>query len=272
LNNSFAEYGTAANNDPFRSEFPFAGLIHHFTGIFVQRPQPMDLNFSKRDGQQGVWRLSVAQFLVALVLLLLTAPFILDTPEGNLIEAVLFTVVFLSAVLAIGGRRRTLVLAILFVTPVVAGTWLEHFQPNLPVKAWTLAAEVAFSAFVIAQLFRYMLQAPRVDSQVLCAGISTYLMLAMVWAFAYMLVAQVVPSAFVFTGAPEPNRPLLAFDAVYFSFSTLTTLGYGDIVPAAKVARQLAILESTTGTLYVTVLIARLVSLYSTAEPPLRPQ
>jgi len=232
----------------------------------------MALDDLKRATTHGVWRLSVAQFLIALVLLLLTAPFILDTPDGKLIEAALFTIVFLSAVLAIGGRRRTLFLAILLVTPVVAGTWLDHFQPSFSVKIWNLVACVVFSGFVIVQLFRYMLQAPRVDSEVLCAGISTYLMLALLWAFAYMLVAHMVPGAFVFTVNPEPDRPLLAFDALYFSFSTLTTLGYGDIVPVDRVARQLAILESTTGTLYVTVLIARLVSLYSAAEPPARPQ
>jgi voltage-gated potassium channel Kch len=232
----------------------------------------MDLDRLTRDSKQGVWRLSVAQFLIALVLLLLAAPYILDTADGKLIDATLFTVVFLSAVLAIGGRRRTLFLAILLVVPVVAGTWVSHFQANLSVKAWTWAADVVFSAFVIAQLFRYMLQAPRVDSQVLCAGISTYLMLAMFWAFAYMLVAQLIPNAFVFTKDTEPDRPLLTFDAMYFSFTTLTTLGYGDIVPADRVARQLAILESTTGTLYLTVLIARLVSLYSAAESPLRRQ
>src|SRR5262249_53388045 len=134
----------------------------------------MDRDHLKRESKQGVWRLSVAQLLIALVLLLLSAPFILDSPDGEQIGAALFTVVFLSAVLAIGGRRRTFFMAVLLVTPVVAGTWLDHFQPALSVKTWTLAAEVIFSAFVIVQLFLYMLRAPWVDSQVLCAGISTY--------------------------------------------------------------------------------------------------
>ena len=198
------------------------------------------------------------------MLLLVTTPFVLDSPDGKLIETALLTLVFLSAVLAVGGRRRTLFVAAALVTPAIAGTWIDHFRPNLAVKECTLATAVVFSAFVIMQLLRFMLQAPRVDSQVLCAGVSSYLMLAILWSFAYLLVVRMIPNAFVFPIRPEVNRPLTDFDAVYFSFSTLTTLGYGDIVPEAKVARQLAILEATTGTLYVTVLIARLVSVYST--------
>jgi hypothetical protein len=58
------------------------------------------------------------------------------------------------------------------VIPAVAGTWLDHFQPNLVPREWTLAAAVVFANFVIMNLLRYILQAPRVDSQVLCAGCS----------------------------------------------------------------------------------------------------
>jgi hypothetical protein len=234
----------------------------------VVGPQPTRADGLKWDSKGGLWRLSVAHFLIALVLLLAISPFVLDSPDGKLIEAVLFTLVFLSAVFAVGGRHRTLFVASVLVIPAVAGTWLDHFLPNLLIREWTLAAAVVFSAFVIMQLLRFILLAPRVDTQVLCAGISTYLMLAILWSFAFLLVARLVPHAFVFTIGPEPNQTLADFDALYFSFSTLTTLGYGDIVPVAKVARQLAILEATTGTLYVTVLIARLVSLYSAAEPP----
>ena len=60
---------------------------------------------------------------------------------------------------------------------------------------------------------------------------------------------------------------MAGFNAVYFSYITLTTVGYGDIAPVSNVARMLAITESMSGTLFVGVLIARLVSLYSTPSP-----
>jgi hypothetical protein len=237
----------------------------------MQGSQPTHQDGPKRDSAGGFWRLSAAHFLIALILLLVTVPFVLESPGGKLIEAALFTLVFLSAVLAVGGRRRTLFLAGVLVTPAVAGTWLDHKELNVLPKELTMAAAVVFSVFVIMHLLRFILEAPRVDGQVLCAAISTYLMLALLWAFAYAFVARLVPQAFLFTVGPQAGRPLAGFDAMYFSFCTLTTVGYGDIVPMARVARQLAVMESTTGTLYVTVLIARLVSLYSAAEPPVSP-
>jgi hypothetical protein len=214
----------------------------------------------------GVWRLSVTHFLMALVLLLVTLPLVLDLPHGKIVEAGLFTVVFLSAVLAVGGRRLTLVIAGLLVIPAVAGVWHDHITLGFLPREVSIAAAIVFSAFIILNLLRFTLAAPRVDSQVLCAGISIYLMMAILWAFAYALAARLVPNAFKLTVGPGPDRPLAGFEALYFSFSTLTTLGYGDIVPTAPVTRQLAILEATTGTIFVTVLIARLVSLYSAGD------
>jgi len=61
------------------------------------------------------------------------------------------------------------------------------------------------------------------------------------------------------------------FNAFYYSFMTLTTVGYGDITPVSNVARILAVMESTSGTLFIGVLIARLVSLYTAARPPEAP-
>jgi ion channel len=62
------------------------------------------------------------------------------------------------------------------------------------------------------------------------------------------------------------KQTMAGFDAFYFSFITLSTVGYGDITPVSRIARWLAAMEAMTGLLYVTVLIARLVSLYSTPK------
>jgi hypothetical protein len=128
-------------------------------------------------------------------------------------------------------------------------------------------AATVFVAFVVVRLLGFILHAPRVDAEVLYAAVATYLMLGLLWAFAYELVVQVAPLAFSLYGAAGPSRPLTRFEAFYFSFATLTTVGYGDIAPASNVARMLAMAEATTGTLFVTVLIARLVALYSSQVP-----
>src|SRR5262245_26173629 len=113
------------------------------------------------------------------------------------------------------------------------------------------------------EFLRFILRAPRVTVQVLEAGISTYLVFGLLWALAYLMVDGLNPKAFTFSVAGDS----MAQSAIYYSFVTLTTMGYGDITPVSRVARMLAMLESTTGVMYMSILIARLVGLYSTVTP-----
>jgi len=228
-----------------------------------------------RTTQEGVRRFSVAHFLIALVLWLVCFPFVARLEYGILIDGSLMTLVLLSAVLAVGGRRSTLLAAAVLVMPALATTWIDRFRPGLIPKEITLLAAVVFLIFLIAHLLRFILRAPRVNAEVLCAAVATYLVIAMFWAFAYVLVAGLVPQSFDFTAKGDPRRSMAGFEALYFSFCTLTTVGYGDIIPVSNVARMLAMMEATTGVLYVAVLIARLVGHYSgnqaaeaTGRPP----
>jgi hypothetical protein len=214
----------------------------------------------------------MVHFLIALILLLVTAPFVMELSYGQLIESVLLTLVLLTAVLAVGGRRRTLLAVAALVAPALIGNWLWRMRPDLLPREVSLVAAIAFVAFVTVHLLRFILCAPRVDFEVLCAAVSTYLLMGVLWSLAYTLVGQLIPRAFQVGVKPDAGRALAGFESVYFSFATLSSLGYGDIIPVANVARMLAILESTTGLLYVTLLIARLVSLYASAPPRQLPQ
>jgi hypothetical protein len=89
---------------------------------------------------------------------------------------------------------------------------------------------------------------------------------------AYMLLAQITSESFLFALTDQPHGRMDGFNAFYFSFSTLTTLGFGDIMPASRVARTLAIMETVTGTLYLAILISRLVGRYSSKAQPNVPQ
>jgi hypothetical protein len=81
---------------------------------------------------------------------------------------------------------------------------------------------------------------------------------------AYIVVARLTPDAFLFY---TPGQSMNGSNAIYYSFVTLTTMGYGDILPLSRAARMLAVSEATTGVLYTSVLIARLVGMYSTVTP-----
>lgn len=215
---------------------------------------------------KGVFRFSVAYFLCVLILNILVSPFVDQFSGGFLVETALLTLVFLSALLAIGGRLRTLIGAVL-VAPALVGEWLSYWQPDLPLSVVILGSGLVFVGFVVLEFLRFILHAPRVDFGVLCAGIATYLMLGLLWSFAYILVDGLVPNSFVFTVGPTSSHSMNHFNALYFSFTTLSTVGYGDIVPLSGAARMLAMVEAVFGMFYVTLLIARLVSLYSSKSP-----
>ena len=117
--------------------------------------------------------------------------------------------------------------------------------------------------FLVVRLLRFILHAPSVTVEVLCASIAAYLMLGLTWTIAYWLVDQVTPGGAFSFNTNGGTRSMNGFTGFYFSFVTLSTVGYGDITPVSRFARWLAAMEAMTGLLYVAVLIARLVSLYS---------
>ena len=211
-------------------------------------------------------RFSTVQLLIALALFFLSAPFVEEIEGGELIVSGLFSLVLLAGVVAVANRKRVLVIAIVLAIPAIVGRWINHFHPALVPPAVFLVAGLILIAFVVGNLLRFVLRAPAVNTEVLCASISAYLMLGLMWTMAYWLVDQLTPGgAFSFNTHAGPQS-INGFTGFYFSFITLSTVGFGDITPVSRMARWLAAMEAMTGLLYVAVLIARLVSMYSTPK------
>jgi hypothetical protein len=211
-------------------------------------------------------RFSTVQLLVALVLLFICAPFVEEIEGGHLILSFLFSLVLLAAVVAVADRKRTLVIAVVLAIPAIGGRWINHLWPGLVHPAVFLVAGLVLIIFVVAHLLRFVLRAPVVNTEVLCASISAYLLLGLLWTMAYWLVDQLTPGGAFSFNTNTGTRSMNGFTGFYFSFVTLSTVGYGDITPVSRIARWLAAMEAMTGLLYVAVLIARLVSLYSTPK------
>src|SRR5882724_6650492 len=211
-------------------------------------------------------RFSTVQLLLALALFFISAPFVEEIQGGELIVSGLFSLVLLAGVVAVANRKRVLVVAIVLAIPAIVGRWINHFRPDLIPPAVFLVAGLILIAFVVGNLLRFVLRAPSVNTEVLCGSISAYLMLGLMWTMAYWLVDQLTPEGAFSFNTNAGGHSMNGFNAFYFSFVTLSTVGYGDITPVSKVARMLAAMEAMTGLLYMAILIARLVALYSSPK------
>ncbi len=210
----------------------------------------------------GVWRYSAIELLAALILLLAVMPFLESSPRGELIEAALLTLVLVTAGLAVGGRSQTLWAAMLLLLPTLIAKWTQHLCPHLLSPLVPLVLSMIFTGYVAANILRFILRASLVNAEVICAGISVYILTGLLWAFGYVLVYQLTPAAFSIHTDPHDPLAMTSFNAFYFSICTLSTVGFGDITPVSKVARTLAFMEAMTGVFYVAILISRLVSMY----------
>jgi hypothetical protein len=208
--------------------------------------------------------------LLAALIVLLVSVAVGDLlgPAGNpLITRVTLTGCFvlalLVAVFAATQSRRAVVIGLwifmpvvllrgLGLTPFVAGTW--------PLVLSELAT-ICFLGYTIVLILRYLFLPQQVTFNVISAALCVYLLLGIAWSCVYALVMLLDPGSFeaglVFVDSD--GRETIA--GIYFSFVTLTTLGYGDILPLTTAARTLAIVEAILGQIYLAVLVARLVGL-----------
>lgn len=227
---------------------------------------------SAPDSKPQAWRISTVKLLVALILLFGVTPFIEELPNGDLVESFLVTLVMIASLVAVNRNPRVLLAAALLFVPAIAGKWLNHVFPSQVSPLYFPAFGIAFFGFTIYQILRFILRTGRVDVGVLSAGIVVYLMLGLLWSLIYLLLAQVTPGSFSFALADNSASRMDGFNAFYFSFGTLTTVGFGDITPVSRIARTLAVMEAVTGTFYLAILISRLVGMYSQTAPATCPQ
>jgi hypothetical protein len=180
-------------------------------------------------------------------------------PGFTLLE-LLLAVNLIAAVATAGHDRAIRILIVLgtafVVTRAIAAALGIYGLLPLSQALWVVTSLLATVATV-----RHALQADVMNAERIFAALDAYLLVGLMFGVSYWTLDQVSPAAF---GAPGASASTLTLDgAIYFSFVTISTLGYGDIVPLSAAARGLAILEAVSGQMYLAVLVAWLVSLFA---------
>jgi hypothetical protein len=147
-----------------------------------------------------------------------------------------------------------------------AGTALALFT-------WSRAAAMILLAASVTGTLRYVLRSPRITADTIFAAVVAFQLLALAFAVLYHAIAAIAPHSFAFSqGAPGDEHEGLLVQLIYFSFVTIATLGYGDIVPRAPLTQMIATVEATLGQFYIAVVIAWLVSVYAAQRSSSRQQ
>jgi hypothetical protein len=193
-----------------------------------------------------------------IMLLFLLRPFLVGLTALNIITDIFMWSILISCVWAVHDKKRDRVTFLGLIVLFIATGLLDLFLDD-PAITWAgkIMGVIVF-AYLVAAIFLYLIRQEEVTGDMIMAAASEYILIGIMFSYMYFLLEAVYPGSFNL-----PHKQMDRSTFLYFSFVTLTTAGYGDILPVSVPARSFAIFEQVTGQLFVAVLVARLVGLYT---------
>jgi hypothetical protein len=181
---------------------------------------------------------------------------------GRLLAHILFSFIIVAGVLTTF-KKMWLSFAVISLGAVsLLLNWAEEIQPGQVVGVLTAASSLIYLGMLLAVVITQVFRRGLVNAHRIRGAIVIYVLLGVMWAFTYQVIALTIPQAFRLPGELSIGNPdSLRREMIYFSFITLTTTGFGDITAVHPVARTLVMLEALVGQLYPAIVLAWLVSL-----------
>ena len=201
--------------------------------------------------------------LISLLVIFTAAPFIMPYYYGPIFLNIISVIVLLSATYAVSARRAFLVTGLILSTvSVILTFWLATVPKHFVIIIAHGSVVVLIGFFAVA-ILDHVLRSGRVTADKIYGAICAYLLFGYGFAFFYSVIEEFQPGSFTSTSPDVPHDLVgRVMQMRYFSFVTLATVGYGDIVPRTPTARTVALLEAMLGQFYLVALIGRLVGLH----------
>jgi uncharacterized membrane protein len=199
--------------------------------------------------------------LLLLLSLVLLFPYLEEGIFARTLLGILFSIVLLVGAFANRQTRRGFIFKLGLALLGVGLQWAALWTESIAILDFAGISYVASLAIAISGVLRYILKRGPITADKLHGALAGYIMLAFVWAFIYALIERSSAGSFG-PGRLDFTQPGTFFKLLFFSFTTLTTTGYGDVIPLTDQARSIVIVEEFAGVFYVGVLIARLAGLY----------
>ena len=197
--------------------------------------------------------------LIFIIAILIIAPLVDEFLQIRILIDILWTAIFASAIYAVSQRKHHIIIAILLALPMLGAIWSRHFVGHHTLQVVGYMCGVAFILFAIIQMLIFIYSHKEVTRDLIIGAAVVYLLMAIMWTFVFIVVETLHPGSF---NLPEGQNIEAGEHFIYLSFVTLTTLGYGDITPATRLARNLCTLEAVIGQLYLVVQVAWLVGVH----------
>jgi len=195
--------------------------------------------------------------LISLVVMILL-PFFFEGPGQQVLSSICMSLVFIIAVEAVSTRRRFLIFGIIIAAILISFEWLLFFikeEHSLRIVAYIFI--FCFMSFIISRLVKAIMGNKKVDREIIMAAISIYLILGVLGALLAGIIDVVYPEAYTIS---TEGSGLLWVNFLYYSFVTMTTLGYGDIVPIMEESKALSFMLAIIGQFYIAIIMAILVA------------
>lgn len=196
--------------------------------------------------------------LISLVALL-TVPAYWQLQYKGVITSGLITAVMLSFLVLVAQKKIELLVGIVLASPVVIYNWTNVGTTGSVPHMSLIFLNILFYGFIAAELLRHILTAKKADFNIIAAAICMYFIAGILWATIYFSIEVRNPGS-ILVGVTDLDE--LFNQLLYFSFVTMTTLGFGDITPQSMIAQRWAVLQAIFGQFYLAIIIARLVALY----------
>ncbi len=207
-------------------------------------------------------RLSYLAF--SMITLLVCVPFFEGGDFQIIILNIFVSMIFFFAVFAVSENRKNFIFALLLCIPWFATTWINIFlsSPSTVLEVISTVIGILFYAYIAGILLHFILKSEDVKRDVLYGAVSIYMLIGGVFGSIFSMIELILPGSFYINPAHNIDGIINWIDLLYYSYVTLTTLGYGDIIPVTSYARYTAILEAIIGVMFLAIIISRLVGLY----------
>jgi voltage-gated potassium channel len=201
------------------------------------------------------------RFLIMLLMLfgfMLFHPLISSFINIRFLVRVSLTFIFLSGIFAVSKKKHQPIIASLLALPVFALMWASYFVDIGGFKHLHNLFAMLFMLHMVILFLGHIFSQDEITREVIFGALAIYLLWGLMWTYGYALLGHLLPGSFSY---PDTLAKLDFASFNYFSFVTMTTLGYGDISPVSPPARAMAITQAVTGQVYLAVLVARLVGI-----------